>query len=46
MKTSKKEKTDIKVYKSTGTFILKGVVKVGLDSSVIYDIITEFESKE
>ncbi len=46
MKSSKKEKTDVKIYKSTGTFKLKGVIKVGLDSSVIYDIITELESKE
>ncbi|MEK6862537.1 MAG: hypothetical protein AABW57_00010 [Nanoarchaeota archaeon] len=46
MKTQKKEKTNVKVYKTTGTFMLKGVIKVGLDTSVIYDIITGLESKE
>ena len=42
----KKEKTTVKVFKSGGEFIFKNVIKFGLDSSVIYDIITEFESKE
>ena len=46
MKNPKKEKTDVKIYRTTGIFKLKGVIKVGLDSSVIYDIITELESKE
>lgn len=46
MKSFKKEKTDVKIYKTAGTFTLKDVIKVGLDSGVIYDIITELESKE